>query len=579
MTDQGHGYGTPPWGADDPLYGGDPYGAQGQGYSQQPQHPQYPQQPGQGWQQAHPQHYGAPGNGGYQDPYAGQHPQQPQHPPQYPYGGGPQQPQQGGWPQQDPYQQQHYPGQGGQGYPQQPPQGYEQHGQPYPDGRYPQQGAPRQPAPQQGWNDAYGHPQQPPHQQPAQEPEPYPAGPDEQEPEPDQGFALETEDRPEAVDDSGSGESFFSEPDESEEAAARRDKKAGKSKRRNGCACLVIALVLVGGVAGGGYCAYNFYQSRYGPPPDYTGNGTGSVQVEIKQGDTLTDMGNRLVDDGVVKSTRAFVKAAEDKGATSVQPGLYTLHHRMSAAAALAALANLANSKAVIVPEGMRAVQVYSRIDTVLHLAPGTTAKVAKADAGQLGLPSYAKGNPEGFLFPTRYNVGAGTKPLDLLKQMVAQAESEYANLGIAHPPAASGLGNPYDVLVEASIVQAEGADSADFGKIARVLYNRLHTNATNGKLEMDSTINYALNRSTLITTSADQQTDSPYNTYKYKGLPPGPIGNPGAAAIQAVLNPTPGDWVFFVTVKPGDTRFTDSYAVQQQNVAAFNAYQKEHGS
>ncbi|NEE28173.1 endolytic transglycosylase MltG, partial [Streptomyces sp. SID7982] len=118
------------------------------------------------------------------------------------------------------------------------------------------------------------------------------------------------------------------------------------------------------------------------------------------------------------------------------------------------------------------------------------------------------------------------------------------------------------------SIVQAEADTPADMGKVARVVYNRLLKDMP---LQMDSTINYALKRSTLDTTTADTQLDSPYNSYRIKGLPPTPIGNPGEEALRAAVRPTPGPWLYFVTVGPGDTRFTDSYDEQQKNVEEFN--------
>jgi UPF0755 protein len=93
--------------------------------------------------------------------------------------------------------------------------------------------------------------------------------------------------------------------------------------------------------------------------------------------------------------------------------------------------------------------------------------------------------------------------------------------------------------------------------------------------LQMDSTINYALNRSTLRTTESDTSVQSPYNSYQRMGLPPTPIDNPGEDAMRAVVNPTPGDWLYFVTVKPGDTRFTANLAEHQRNVAEFNRNQK----
>lgn len=94
-------------------------------------------------------------------------------------------------------------------------------------------------------------------------------------------------------------------------------------------------------------------------------------------------------------------------------------------------------------------------------------------------------------------------------------------------------------------------------------------------KLGFDSTINYAMGRSSLDTSISDTKYPSPYNTYLHQGLPPGPIGNPGHQAIEAALKPTKGDWLYFVTVKPGDTRFTDSESEHSKNVEDFNKEQR----
>ena len=89
--------------------------------------------------------------------------------------------------------------------------------------------------------------------------------------------------------------------------------------------------------------------------------------------------------------------------------------------------------------------------------------------------------------------------------------------------------------------------------------------------LEMDSTLNYALGRTSLDTTHEETRTDSPYNTYARRGLPPTPIGNPGEQALRAALDPPAGEWLYFVTVRPGDTRFSEDYAEHRAHVEEFN--------
>ncbi|MFH9297651.1 endolytic transglycosylase MltG [Streptomyces sp. NPDC017520] len=219
----------------------------------------------------------------------------------------------------------------------------------------------------------------------------------------------------------------------------------------------------------------------------------------------------------------------------------------------------------LMIPEGRRASQVYEAVDQALGLKPGSTRKAATTV--DLALPAQAEGNPEGYLFPATYPLDAATEPAGLLRYMADTARKHF---GADHVTAGAQRNNVsvYDTITIASIVQAEADTASDMGKVARVVYNRLLKDMP---LQMDSTINYVLKRSTLDTTTADTQLDSPYNSYLAKGLPPTPIGNPGEEALRAAVSPTPGPWLYFVTVGPGDTRFTDSYDEQQKNVEEFN--------
>jgi UPF0755 protein len=633
MSDYGHLPGPDPWYPDDPTrqqQGGpypqqaqqDPYGTGGhpqQGYDPYGG-PVAPQQGG--WQQPaphdpldphQPPYPGAPYQDGYGtgDPYGtGGHPQyhpQPGHDPYAPYdpyGQAQQQPAPG--PYGDPHQQQGPYGQQPQhGQPFDPYQqaqgGYPQDGQGYQQGPPPgQQGYPQQQESQQG----YARQQDPGaarHHEPepgAEDPRPAPGRrrlpdwDDEEQPSGDDEHAFFAADPAgtEPATRRGRGRDGRDDPDDEDDdrddgddgRGGRRDgKRGGGRKRRGGCACLAVLLVLGGGAAGVAYVGYHAYESRFGPPPDYSGQGGTEVQVTIPSGTTLAAMGNILKQAGVVKSVEAFTKAAGDnpKG-TSIQAGVYVLRHQMSAKNAVTMMLDPKAQSVLIVSEGMRDSAVYTAIDTKLGLAKGTTAAVARKESGSLGLPSWAKHHAnvkdplEGFLFPARYSVGSATKPAALLKQMVAQATDEYQKDDVTGE--AKSLGKtPYQIVTIASLVQAEGLTDDDFGKISRVIENRIAKGMTLG---FDSTINYVKGRSTLNTTAADTKDPSPYNTYNHQGLPPGPIGNPGHAALLAAVHPTRGDWVYFVTVKPGDTRFTANYAEHKKNVAEFNKYQREHG-
>ncbi len=320
-----------------------------------------------------------------------------------------------------------------------------------------------------------------------------------------------------------------------------------------GLSLAVFAAIAFGGVTLAG---------KYLSPPesnDYAGDGTGIVQVEVRPGDTSADIAKTLVTAGVVKTQTAFIEAAQDNPSSrDIQPGRYQLRLRMSAASALALLLEpsaLVGGK-VTIPEGTR----LSRIKTIIEA--GTSIKAADLDRvlndpAQLGLPDYAGGKVEGFLFPATYNVTNSTTASSLVGQMVAKFNQTATAVALADGAKQLGV-SPYDVVKVASLIEAEVKRPQDYPQVAEVIYNRLHRGM---KLQLDSTVNYAMGTSKPFLSQSDLLTQSHYNTYVYKGLPPTPIDSPGKAALEAALHPTQGKMLYFVTVDQvtGETRFTDS--------------------
>ncbi|MEU5739814.1 endolytic transglycosylase MltG [Streptomyces tendae] len=555
MTEYGRGPGSEPWHPEDPLYGDGGWGGQqaqaGQQspYGGQPQ--QYPEQQAQ-------QNYGDWSNGG-QSSYGGGQPQYDaygrQHPePQYDQYG------------QQQYDQHSYGGQ--QQYDQQyapqaqPQQGYDNGG--WGSGAHPQAHYPADPSDPYGQQaggygaeqpDFYGTPEAyPPPEPPTRrraEPEPEPQRTD-WDPGPDEGehafFAGGDADG----DDDAPGDGRGGRED-------RRTRGGGKpKKRRSGCACLVVCLVLGGGVAGVGYFGYQFYQDRFGAAPDYAGDGNGEqVTVTIPKGAGGSTIGQELKRQGVVKSVDAFIAAQQSNPrGKSIQDGVYTLQKEMSADSAIELLLSPKSRSNLIIAEGRRNADVYKLIDKRLEVKDGTTAQVAKSEYKSLGLPEWAlnhknvKDPLEGFLYPSSYSAAKGQKPEDVLKQMVARANEQYEKIGLEQKAEGLGLEGPWELLTAASLVQAEGKTHDDFRKMAEVIYNRLKTDntETNQKLQFDSTFNYLMRQSKIHISESEINTNpDPYNTYYHRGLPPGPISNPGDEALQAALNPTEDGWIYFV--------------------------------
>ena len=351
--------------------------------------------------------------------------------------------------------------------------------------------------------------------------------------------------------------------------------RRAQTSRRRGPGCL-IALVIVAVLAGAGYWGVSVglqkVKDQFASAKDYPGPGTGEVSFEVKSGDTLAVMGRGLKAKGVVASVEAFTDAASgNPKADGIQPGFYSLKKEMKASDVVSILVDPGNivTTNVVIPEGFTVKQIEER------LVKETGFKKADFDAAlkdpkALGLPEDAKGNPEGYLFPATYKFGPEEKPADMLHDMVARWQQSANDDDLEAGAQALGY-TPHEIMTIASLIEAEGRGKYRT-KISRVIYNRLENpdnGLTNGLLEIDATVNYALGRDDigLALTEEDLQVDSPYNTRKYPGLPPGPIDSPGDAAIQAALHPADGPWLWYVTVnlKTGETKFTDSYTEFQQ--------------
>ncbi|MFS8203562.1 endolytic transglycosylase MltG [Streptomyces sp. CWNU-52B] len=610
MTEYGRGPGSEPWHPEDPLYGDggwggqeaqaaqSPYGGQPQHHPEQPQQPQYGDW-GTGQQAGYDQgqqHYaqGQQQYGQGQQQYGGPSPQQ--------YNG------QGG---------QEYPHQGGQQYDQNGRpyehngQQYDQNGQPYNGGGWDpnqqnqqhQQYHPQQQVPYSGDpNDPYGGQGVP---YGGQQPDYY--GTPDAYPPPEPPSRRRAEPEPERTDwDPGpdQGEhAFFSgedaDDDTDDDPQSRRRGKGGKGakggngkgskgqdkgekKRRGGCSCLAVSLVIVAVAGGVTYMGYQFYQSRFGSAPDFAGDGTGEqVTVVIPKGAFGSVIGQKLKAAGVVKSVDAFVAAqSQNSDGDKIQAGSYVLNKQMSGESAVALMLDPKSQNNLVVREGQRNATVYEAIDKQLELSKGTTAKVAEKKFKSLGLPDWANDDTdikdplEGFLYPATYPADKDMKPEDVLKEMVSQANKEYAEFDLEAKAKGLGLENPLEVVTVASLVQAEGITHDDFRKMASVVYNRLKptNDVTNQKLEFDSTYNYLKGQSKIdISVAEIRNYDDPYNTYFYKGLPPGPIGNPGEEALKAALDPDGGAWIFFISIDGKKTDFTKTLAEHEKLVQEFN--------
>ncbi|WP_275888259.1 endolytic transglycosylase MltG [Nonomuraea lactucae] len=347
-----------------------------------------------------------------------------------------------------------------------------------------------------------------------------------------------------ALEQAGSG-------DGPSRSGGRGPARRGRESWRRGA---VLAAGLTVSVLALGTGVYSLVKP-YLDPDDYEGVGGGAVTVRIRPGATASDIGEALASAGVVASARSFVDAAEARSmAHRLKPGHYRLRTGMAAAAALDLLLAPASRvvRRVTVTEGMRVNEAFRRIAD----QAGLPLKELRAVEPELvGLPPYARGI-EGFLFPATYEVEPDATAVDVLAAMVERFGVVARQLDLESRAARVRL-TPLEAVTVASIAQAEGGRDSDYPKIARVIYNRLRRDMP---LQMDATVTYALGKRTLKVSLKDTRIRSPYNTYARRGLPPGPISNPGRKALTAALRPARGDWYWFVTTDPARriTKFTD---------------------
>ena len=278
--------------------------------------------------------------------------------------------------------------------------------------------------------------------------------------------------------------------------------------------------------------------------------GLPEVVIEIPQGATGSQIASVLYDAGVVKSSQAFFRVAVgDPRSQKVAPGSHRLTLKISAAQALDQLLDPDRIPNLIrVAEGAWKSEVQKAF-----VDYGFTKSEVKSAFSQLKLPE-GFSNSEGLIFPAQYSFPEGTSAQAAAQAMVDRFSDDPNGRKLLQ---GNQEFSAQKLLTIASIVQAESTDQ-DFSKVARVIYNRLKIGMP---LQMDSTVHFIMQaRGDIFLSTKSTMLNSPYNTYRKFGLPPGPISSPGSQAIKATLEPLEGDWLYFITVAPGDTRFTSSF-------------------
>jgi UPF0755 protein len=301
---------------------------------------------------------------------------------------------------------------------------------------------------------------------------------------------------------------------------------------------------------------------------EYSGQGTGSAEVIVSRGDVGIDIAKKLVAADVTKSYEITLRAIFSRNPTFF-PGTYKIPTQISADKAISYLVDPRNAitNTVTLREGLRIGSVFQKLSDASGV-PVADFKTAARKLSSFDLPKEAN-SLEGYLFPATYSFDLSYSATDMLKAMVSRTKQQLESDGVKRE-------DWHKVLTLASIIQMEARQQEDFYKVSRVFQNRIKIGM---HLQSDATVSYGVDGDTVNTSVADRSDPNLYNTYKYPGLPIGPIAGAGALAIDAALNPAEGSWLYFVAVnlETGETVFSNTFAEHEAAVLIWGRWMREN--
>jgi UPF0755 protein len=340
-------------------------------------------------------------------------------------------------------------------------------------------------------------------------------------------------------------------------------KRNSRKKKSSGAARFLLTVFLLGLVAAG--AAAWLILTPFGPSTE--------TFVEVEPGSSTTRIAGQLQTDGVVRSHYAFDLLRLWKRGT-LRAGEYRFDHPASAIEVYARIARGdVFTRTVTIPEGSNLFDIGARIE---QAGLGPRAEFLAAAAQQTGLVADLDPHAaslEGYLFPDTYHLPRKSTPTQICTTMVRRFRREAAQIGLA--------ANFHKVVTMASLVERESAIDTERPLVASVFENRLSAGMP---LMTDPAVIYGLQldgrwRGTIY--QSDLARDTPYNTYLHKGLPPGPIANPGARALRAAMEPARTDYLYFVAAgadPQGHSLFSHSLEEQNHNVAGYRSAVKKAG-
>ncbi len=297
------------------------------------------------------------------------------------------------------------------------------------------------------------------------------------------------------------------------------------------------------------------------------------ARVTVPVGATLSIVADSLMAARVIRSAQIFQLVAQvTGGADQIMPGRYLVPRGASTGSILEQLQTGRNRfRRIVIPEGWGITQIGRLLrdslgaDTVEFLA-------ATRDSARRARMQTPAADVEGYLFPATYDFTDGVTASMVVDTMLTTFERRWKDEW--NPRIAQQGRTRHAVVTLASIVEKEAGRSADRPRIAAVYMNRLRSGM---RLQADPTVLYAMKLVAKRVLYADLKVDSPYNTYRVSGLPPGPIASPGTASLTAAIEPAQSDAMFFVAFPDGHSEFTRTFrehsvAVQRSRVARDSA-------
>jgi UPF0755 protein len=355
-------------------------------------------------------------------------------------------------------------------------------------------------------------------------------------------------------------------------------------------AFIVASTVALVALAGG---VIAFVVLRY--PESHPGGEPRQARIIVDRGMTLGEISRRLADKGIIDHPSWFRFYGNERGvAQKIRAGQYTFSSAMSPRELIDKLVEgvPVEEVAVTIPEGKNLMQVAEILDGAGICAADETVRLMRdpAFAKSLGVPNISL---EGYLYPDTYRFRHGMTPAKVLGQLVKHGQEVLAELEKAHADGVAMLKKLYgfgdrEIVLMASLVEKETARPEERPRIAGVFLNRLRLPTfVPHLLQTDPTIVYGctvpLKKSTACAKFEGrirrihlEDKDNPYNTYTHEGLPPGPISNPGRAALEAVLKPDETPYLYFVSKNDGTHYFSKT---RQEHETAVNKYQRGGGT